>query len=146
MSTEKSVQPVGPALIRNHEWRGSVSPVLHIVAIMPDWFSRSLVMSMDQLNGIGKWIRLGGFPQLILFFFSSLFSLCICHFTHSSFLCLLPLPFSPRFLSYIRAVCFLLHSSYSADNWTGLPELPDFSSLWSFILNYPFALQNFFVC
>lgn len=104
-------------------------PMLHILVITPDWFSRSLVMCMDQPNGIRKWIRLGGFSKLILLPSPSPFSYCICHFSHSPFPCLLPLPFSLPFLSYIRAGCFLLYSPYTYNNWTGLPVLRDFSSL-----------------
>lgn len=79
---------------------------------------------MDQLNGIWKWIRLGGFAQLIL----------LPLLLDLSFSRLLPLPFSLIFLSYPRAIYFVLSSSYTPDNWTDCsvlliaPLLPNDSS------------------
>lgn len=113
MSTEKSVQPVGPALIpAERERRGSTSWSLHLADSDGHWWS------MDQLNGIWKWIRLGGFAQLIL----------LPLLLDLSFSRLLPLPFSLIFLSYPRAIYFVLSSSYTPDNWTDCSVLPDFSS------------------
>lgn len=82
-------------------------------------------MSMDQLNGIQKWIRLAGFPQLILQPTPPPLSviLLIPRFRLSS---LCP---SHHCSCHIRAVCSLLPSSCTANNWAGLPEPPDFSSL-----------------
>lgn len=113
MSTEKSVQPVGPALIpAERERRGSTSWSLRLADSDGHWWS------MDQLNGIWKWIRLCGFAQLIL----------IPLLLDLSFSRLLPLPFSLIFLSYPRAIYFVLSSSYTPDNWTDCSVLPDFSS------------------
>lgn len=113
MSTEKSVQPVGPALIpAERERRCSTSWSLRLADSDGHWWS------MDQLNGIWKWIRLGGFAQLIL----------LPLLLDLSFSRLLPLPFSLIFLSYPRAIYFVLSSSYTPDNWTDCSVLPDFSS------------------
>lgn len=119
MSTEKSVQPVGPALIpAERERRGSTSWSLRLADSDGHWWS------MDQLNGIWKWIRLGGFAQLIL----------LPLLLDLSFSRLLPLPFSLIFLSYPRAIYFVLSSSYTPDNWTDCsvlliaPLLPNDSS------------------